>query len=166
MNLTPQEMAWLLAVLEDIQKKMPGARSREPHYDASSWDFDDLFRAFREQAVWSRDIIWQAVAERISTGVWPKVEPKYSFWLRQRSLLALRYCRAVLEKSNGSDSKTVIASRPNDAQAALKWILLDLWDTRLVDMWIRENARACVSSDWPEEGVEYELEKYFEKMGV
>ena len=167
MNLTPQEIAWSLLELEGFQKKMPGTRSRAPHYDASSWDLEDLFRAFREDAVWSRDIVWRAVCERASTGIWPKMETRYSFWLLQRWLMALRYCRAVLEKRSKSDPSAVVASRPTDAQAAIRWLWIDLWDTRLVDIWIRENASLCVGVDWPEDGgTQRELDRYLEKIGA
>jgi hypothetical protein len=98
MNLTHGEVAWLLLWLEDHQKKMPGGRSHHPHYDATSWDFDDLFRAFREDAVWTRETVWQAVSDRAKTGTWPKMKPTHSFWLRERWLMASRYCRAILEE--------------------------------------------------------------------
>jgi hypothetical protein len=171
MNLTPQEIAWLLLWLEDHQKKMPGARAHPPHYNATSWDIDDLFRAFREDAVWSRDILWQAVSVRAGTGVWPKIESRYAFWLRQRWTMAIRYCRAVLETRSHSDPTAVLASCPKDAQAAIRWLLLDEWDGRLVDIWIRENARDCVSCDWLDDSEdgderERELERYFERRGI
>ena len=168
MNMSAEEFAWLLLDLESVAKKMPGTRSQDPHYDASTWDLDDLFRAFRADAVWSRDIIWKAVSERATSGIWPKMETKHSFWLRQRWLMALRYCRAVLENRRHSDPTAVVANRPKDAEAALKWLWIDLWDTRLVDVWIRENARSCVAVDWPEsgEGIEQELERYFRKIGA
>jgi hypothetical protein len=166
MNPTIQEIAWILLWLEDHQKKMPGGRSRPPHYDATSWDFDDLFRVFRREATGSPDRLWQAVTERASTGLWPKMKPTDSFWLRQRWAMAVRYCRAVLEKRSRSDPTAVLASRPTDAQAAIRWLLSDKWDERLADIWIRENARDCVSCDWPEDGREYELERYFQKLGI
>jgi hypothetical protein len=81
--------------------------------------------------------------------------------------MALRYCRAVLEKRSRSDPSAVVASRPTDAQAAIKWLWIDLWDTRLVDIWIRENARVCVAVDWPEDDeAQRELDRYFDKIGA
>jgi hypothetical protein len=167
MNLSPQEITWLYLWLEEHQKKMPGGRSRRPHYNATSWDLDDLFRAFRVDAVWSREIVWKAVSERAAAGAWPKMEPSHSFWLMQRWEMASRYCCAVLEKASKEDSSPIIAASPVDAQAAIKWLLLDLWDGRLVDLWIRENARDCVAVDWPESGEEpYLLEQYLKKRGM
>ena len=166
MNLTPQETAWLLVWLEDHQKKMPGARSYPPHYDATSWDIDDIFHVFRREAVFSHDRVWQAVSERASTGLWPKMKSEDAFWLRQRWAMATRYCRAVLEKHSRSANSTVLAKCPTDAQAAIKWLLLDEWDRRLVDIWIHENARDCIGCDWPEDGREHELEREFQKRGI
>jgi hypothetical protein len=122
-------------------------------------------------AVWSRDVLWKAVCERAENGIWPKIESRHAFWLRQRWELACRYCRAVLEKQTRSDPTAVLASRPTDAQAALKWLLIDQWDARFVDIWIRENARDCVFCDWLEESEdgddrEKELERNFQKRGI
>ena len=80
--------------------------------------------------------------------------------------MAERYCREVLERPSHLASP-VVAQRPPDPEAAVRWLLLDLWDGQLVDVWIRENARDCVYADhYKSEDAPYELERYLQKLGV
>jgi hypothetical protein len=164
MNPTLEEIAWLYSWLKEHKEKMPGGRSSGPHYNASCWDLDDLFRAFREDAVGSRDRVWQAVLKRGQSGAWPKMKSSDAFWLRERWLMAERYCREVLEEGSNPVSQIPVSS-PKDTQATIEWLLLDLWDDTLVDLWIRENARDYVYADhYKSEEAPEELERYLRKL--
>ncbi len=163
MPLSDEELAWCLLQLEQLEANLPKRRFRNyPFYDATSWDLDDLFRAFREDMRSSRDLIWSALLERAKFDVWPDLPKAAFFWLRQRLAMARRYCRSVLEESSRSDP--IQANPPKDAPAAMKWLVLDLWDERLAEIWLHENAREYVVVSWPEDGNDYELERYLKKL--
>jgi hypothetical protein len=163
MPLSHQELAWSLPQLEELEANLPNRRFRNyPFYDATSWDLDDLFCAFQQDMCSSRDLIWSALLERVTLGIWPNLPKPAFFWLRQRLAMAIRYCRTVLEKSLPSDP--IPANRPKDAPAAIKWLVLDLWDERLAELWLRENAREYVVVSWPEDDNEYELERYLQRL--
>ena len=165
MQLAPGEYAWLLLQLEELSAKMPYRSRYEPMYDATSWDLEDLFRAFREETLSFREPIWSAVCERAMTGKWPKLSREAVFWLRERLVAARQWCEVVLQKANSSDP--IRATRPKDGRAAIEWLLLELWHEHLADFWLRENARRYVSIHWPmetdEEG-EADLERYLRKL--
>lgn len=163
MPLSPEELAWSLLQLEKLEANLPKRCFRNyPFYDATSWDLDDLFRTFRRDTRSSRELIWSVLLERAKLGVWPNLSKEVFFWLRQRLAMARRYCEAVLAKSHRSGP--ISASPPKDAPAATKWLVLDLWDERLAEIWLRENARTYVVVSWPEDDNEYELERYLEKL--
>lgn len=163
MQPTLGETAWLLLQLEELCEKMPRKSQYLPYYDARSWDLDDLFRAVREETLSFPEPIWSAVQERAMTGEWPKLGKEVSFWLRERLSTALLYCQVVLERANHSDP--IQATRPTDGQAAIRWLLLDLWHEQLSDIWLRDNARAYVSVSWAEEeDSEEQLERYLHRL--
>jgi hypothetical protein len=69
MSLSPEELAWSLLQLEQLEANLPKRRFRNyPFYDATSWDLDDLFRAFRQDMRSSRELIWSALLERAKFG--------------------------------------------------------------------------------------------------
>jgi hypothetical protein len=163
MPLSHEELAWSLLQLEQLQANLPKRRFRNyPFYDATSWDLDDLFRAFRQDMRSSRELIWSALLERAKFGTWPDLPKSAFFWLRQRLAMALRYCRAVLEESSRPDP--IPANPPKDTPAAIKWLVIDFWDERLAEIWLRENAREYVVVSWPEDENDYELERYLQKL--
>lgn len=166
MKLTDQQLQSALQWLEAHRMKKRGGKPFSPHYNATSWDLDDLFRAFRRDAVGSRDIIWQAVSERTIKGDWPKLQSRDSFWLSQRWSMAVRYCQEVLEQSKTTATSEAPSNHPKVDMEAVKWLLMDLWDQSLVDVWIQENARDSVVVEWPEDDNEYQLEAYFRKIGA
>jgi hypothetical protein len=75
-----------------------------------------------------------------------------------------RYCLEVAGMGIHSATPSQ-ASPPKDAKAATAWLLLELWDARLVDVWIWENARYYVQVADPsaEESI-IELEIYLRKL--
>jgi hypothetical protein len=164
MKHTYEELAWLLVWFEEHKRKMPSSRRFEPYYNASSWDLDDLFRAFREDAVGNRQAVWDAVWERSKLGKWPKIHSSTAFWLKERWEMAESFCRYLLQTRNAS-LPPVLAAQPTNPEASIKWLLLDMWDTSLVDAWIRERAREFVFADDGHcEGSEAELERYLNKL--
>jgi hypothetical protein len=162
MNLSPDEISWLLRWLKEQKKRMPGGQSRGPSYNVAGRDLDEIFLIFREDAVWAGTLCWQVVSERIATGQWPKMKPSHSYWLRQRWLMAERFCRDSLVKAPAAH-----ATKPSNVDATVRWLLIELWDTGLVDLWIRENARDCVYADhFKCEESPGELERYFAKHNM
>jgi hypothetical protein len=96
-------------------------------------------------------------------GEWPKVAREVSFWLRERLSMALLYCQVALERANHPGP--IQATRPRDGQAAIKWLLVDVWLEHLSDIWLRDNARSYVSISWAEdEQSEAQLERYLRKL--
>jgi len=164
MNLTSQEAGLICSWLRSNAKKLPSPRTFHPCYNVDSWDLQDLFRAFRRDATESRDKIWTFVVQRFDTGVWPKMKTSDAFWLRERWQMAERYCSQVAGLGVYSPIPSDVAP-PKDFQTTAAWLLLDLWDSRLVDVWIRENARAYVSVWDPslDESM-VELEIYLRKL--
>lgn len=78
--------------------------------------------------------------------------------------MAERYCRDLA----GLGFPAVVPSDaipPNDVLGAIAWLVLGLWDERLVDVWLRENARDYVSVEDPtlEESI-IALEIYLRKL--
>lgn len=165
MLLSHEELAWSLLQIEQLEGNLPKRRFRNyPFYDASSWDLDGLFRAFREDMRSSGDLISSALLERAKSGTWPDLPKEAFFWLRQRLAMALRYCRSVLDECN--HSAPIQANRPKDAQAAIRWLVLDLWDGSLAEIWLKDHAREYVVVSWPEDGNDYDLERYLRKLEV
>lgn len=164
MKYTYEELAWLLVWLEEHKVKMPNPRRFQPYYDASSWDLDDLFRAFREDAVSNRQAVWDAIWERSKLGKWPRVHSSTAFWLRERWGMAEEYCRYLLQ-TRDSSLGPVLATRPPNPEASIKWFLLDKWDQSLVDAWLRDRAREFVFADDGHcDGSEAGLERHLEKF--
>jgi len=60
--------------------------------------------------------------------------------------MAERYCLEVSGMNTLSGGQ-VASTPPADPESAILGLLTDLWNERLVDVWIRENARSYVSVD-------------------
>jgi len=71
-----------------------------------------------------------------------------AYWLRQRWAMAQYYCREASETGIRSASPAP-PTPPRDAQKAIGWLLLDLWDERLSDLWVAEHARDFVVVEDP-----------------
>jgi|ERR1035437_10201809 hypothetical protein len=147
MNFTPQESAWLYGWFRDHRKGMPSARSFQPYYNATSWDLQDLFRAFREEALEHPTEVSSIVSALTTGHKWPRLKTKDAFWIEARWGEVEAHCMSV----SGMRSLAIPASAtpPKDAPAAIGWLLQEAWETRFVDSWIRDNARWYVSVDDP-----------------
>jgi hypothetical protein len=161
-KLMAGEALWIQEWLQAHGQKLPGVRRFQPGYKADSGNFDEIFRVFRLDAIGFRESIWKAVLERSISGAWPRVDRETAFWLRERWKMAQRLCALIIQKGNNSATR---ASRPKDAQTTIRWFLLEAWDERLVDLWVREHAREYVYTDYgcPEESI-IELEIYLRKL--
>jgi hypothetical protein len=163
MTLSPEEAAWLYFRFQQHDKKMPSPRTFQPYYNASSWDLDDLFTTFRDDALDTLHTTAKAVLVVTQGKAWPRMTTKEAFWMRERWQMAERYCRQLVT------TKYALGPVPNtppvDVPAALEWLLTDLWAEQLVDVWLRENARSYVSvEDYSLQESITELEIYLRKL--
>jgi hypothetical protein len=138
LTLSSEEWAWVLLFLIDAGKKMPKHGRHKMGYNATRWDFDDLYESALSDACWYGTEIWQAVEERAKFGQWPRVKPAVAFWLEARWVAARQCAEAVVRKAKQSDSPFTVTP-PSDAQGTIKRLLIDYWDERLVDDWLAEN---------------------------
>jgi hypothetical protein len=161
-TLTPGEALWLQVRLEEHGRKIPAVYNYRPFYPLKHNDLEELVRAFREEAIGARERIWILVLERSIKGAWSKAKRQDAFWLRQRWNMAARLCQGLLERNNDS---AIRATPPKDALETTKYILLDLWDRRLVDIWLREHAREYIVLDqYCAEERREELESFLQKF--
>lgn len=127
---------------------MPSPRSFQPHYDATSWDLRDLFRAFREEALECPSGVSSIVSALTTGHKWPRLKTKDAFWMEARWGEAEGYCMSVSRRA--IHSVTLVSTPPpKDASAVIGWLLQEAWETRFVDLWLRDNARWYVSVDDP-----------------
>lgn len=146
MTFSPPEAAWLYFRLVEHGKRAPSSRTFEPYYNASSWDLQDLFRAFRADATELPAALSKAGLVVTRRAAWPRMKTCEAFWIRERWGMAERYCLEVSGMNTLSGGQ-VASTPPADPESAILGLLTDLWNERLVDVWIRENARSYVSVD-------------------
>jgi hypothetical protein len=164
-QLTLGEAHWLCGRFIEYRKRLPSARRFQPIYDAGSWTLSALFEAFRRDATASGERVQTFLIHRLATGAWPKMKTSEAFWLRARWEMADRYCREVAGIAFDSSPGVKAGVSPKDVQAVTSWLLVELWDTRLVEIWIREHARDYVSvSDNTLDGSRIELERYLDEL--
>ena len=146
MKVTPGNAAWFLPLFDSGSRRMPSPRTFEPYYNATSWDFDDLMRAFREDAVMSGPAVWEACAVFLSNGRWPRMKVEPAFWLRERWSMAGRLCRAIFDETSQRQGGCLPA-KPDDQVGMLEHLVIDIWDDSFVDLWLRHNARSYARVD-------------------
>ena len=163
MTLTAEEAAWLYFRFQEHGKKMPSSSTFQPYYNASSWDLDDLFSTFRDDALETLHTTSKAINVIIQGKAWPRMNTKEAFWMRERWQLAEQYCKElILAKYRPGPVPNL---PPSDVPAVLTWLLSDLWAERLVDVWLQENARSYVSvEDYSLQESITDLEIYLRKL--
>jgi hypothetical protein len=136
--LSNRQWSDLHRLLCDTSAKLPKTGSYEPHYDATSWDLDDLYRAFREEALRSQSEVLPLVEAWESQGAWPRGKYKGKFWLRARIEEASAFVREIVEVPSNSAIR-FDESLPTDARSVTRWLLYTRWDEQLADYWLSEN---------------------------
>ena len=146
MNMTEPEAMWLLGWLRKYRKKIPPEGRYQPHFDATSWDLDEILHGLREEALGSREAV-SLVVLALTTGQKRKrLKPRDQFWLNARWDSAVSHCERVAR--TGRDSAT-LPTPPTDAPASIGWLLLECWEKQLAEEWVRENAREYIVVDDP-----------------
>ena len=146
MNLTPQEAFWLLGWFRANRKRLPSGQTYAPHFDATSYNADELLWFLREDALGWDEVI-TAVITALTTGQKrERLKREAAFWINVRWDATDSYCMALARKG---PCTAVSATRPADVSAAIRWLLLDAWRDRFVDEWVRENARNYITVDDP-----------------
>ena len=164
MNLSFDNLAWLAQWFKRHGKKLPHPRKWVPLYNATSWDLDDLFACFRRDALYTRNQVWTTLLERDKTGAWPKMQTSDAFWLRARWHAAEEFCNTAIA-GKMSSATSYPGYPPTDVQAAIKWLVLDLWDEQLVDEWICQHARDYVYTEsYGEPETADDLERYLDNL--
>jgi hypothetical protein len=146
MKLTPEEAAWLYRWFREHRKGMPSPRSFQPHYDATSWDLEELFGAFREEALEPPAKMSSVVNALVAERKWPRMRTRDAFWMEARWGEAEGHCLILSGIQLGSDLP-IYVTPPQEPRAAIEWLLQWAWETRFVDLWLRDNARSYVSVD-------------------
>jgi len=157
-SLSDQEWLALDRQLHDTVCKLPKCGNYEPHYDATSWDLDDLYRAFREEARRSQSEVLRIVEEFENQGAWPRGRYKAKFWLRARSEEASAFVREIVAAASHSAIRADETLQA-DAPTAIRWLLYTRWDEQSVDYWLSANLQDYVHlCDCP--GGEEQLEEF------
>jgi hypothetical protein len=146
MRVAPTHAAWFSPLLAEGKRTLPSCGMFQPYYNATSWDFNDLMRAFREDAVRPSQVISAACSGFLVRRKWPRLKVEPAFWLRERWLMAARCC-LELEEDAKSKAQEITPAEPPDPKAMLEFMVGELWDEGFVDVWLRENARQYVSVD-------------------
>lgn len=158
MTISPPEAAWSYFWLKAELKRIPSARNYTPYYNADSWDLDDLFRAFKDEAL-TPFLAGNVLPLLIEGKKWPRLKAKELFWIRERWGSAQAFCYGVFEPTIGLD-RVVPSSKPADPIALLTWLLCDRWESDAVDGWCRDNARWYIAVEdysFPDRAVDLEI---------
>jgi hypothetical protein len=98
-DLSPSEWKYVAHCLVAICAKLPKTGKFSLGYNATSWDFDDLYREARTVALYSRSGVLKIVEEYKSRGAWPRGQYEAKFWLKARSETASAFALECAEEA-------------------------------------------------------------------
>jgi len=148
--LTHEEWAWTYAILTQWGKGLP--RAGKTGYKGNGWDVDDLYETARSDISFGRDEVWKVIEERATMGAWPKVRPELARRINARWKAALNFSKGVLQVVKEDTGKAPDVVKPNDPEKVLKELILDYWDSFLVDNWLSDNLPDMIYFDSYDEG--------------
>jgi hypothetical protein len=148
------EVLWLYQWFRKAKKSAPKREWRWAPV-SPSWDRQEVVERFRSEATTDEAVIWQAVSERESSGRWPRLSVRAGHFLRERLHEGEALCSEILRKRGPLDP-AVRATQPPDAEALVRSILIDHWNSTGVQYWIEDNQDTFQERDPDEPDPDYE----------
>lgn len=131
------EVLWLEEWFQKTYKKAPSRQWRWAPASAS-WDSDEIYENFREEATTDEDEIWRAICEHELSGRWPKLSGRAAHFLRERLLAGLALCSETIRKRSPI-SQGVKPTRPKEPEKMIRKLIVDYWNTKGIEYWLEDN---------------------------